>query len=186
MPALRLSLNGRPAEGVAADAHRLSFQVERSAWRAGRNRISIAPTAPGGSEGVRIAALDLTFDAMRPTAREGSGDLPGNLDVPAEGSPIRGGVLAAAGWCRERGGGRINPVRFTIDGRDATPLRSTRLDRPDVVAVLPYIVEPKETGFAVDLDVSELPAGDHSLVVELETPDGRRRTFPPRRFLLVR
>jgi hypothetical protein len=186
MPALRLSLNGRPAEGVAVDAHRLKFQVERSAWRAGRNRISIAPTEPGGSEGVRIAALDLTFDAMRPTAREGSGDLPGNLDVPAEGSPIRGGVLAAAGWCRERGGGRINPVRFTIDGRDATPLRSTRLNRPDVVAVLPYIVEPKETGFAVDLDVSGLPAGDHSLVVELETPDGRRRTFPPRRFLLVR
>jgi hypothetical protein len=54
------------------------------------------------------------------------------------------------------------------------------------VEVLPYVVEARETGFAVDLDVSGLPAGDHSLVVELETPDGRRRTFPPRRFRLVR
>jgi hypothetical protein len=186
MPALRLSLNGQPAEGVAVDAHRLRFRVEGLAWRAGRNRLSIAPTAPDGSGDVRIAALDLTLDATRPIARGGSGDLPGNLDAPAEGSEIRGGLLEAAGWCRERGGGRIDPVRFTIDGRDATPLHSTRPDRPGVVAALPYIVESKETGFAVDLDVSGLPAGDHTLVVDLETPDGRRRTFPPRGFRLAR
>lgn len=186
MPALRLSLNGRFAEGIAVDAHRVRFRIKGSAWRAGRNRLTIAPTAPSTSGNVRIAVLDLTLDATRPTTRGGSGDLPGNLDAPAEESLIRGGVLAAAGWCRERGGGRVDPVRFAIDGRDATPLRFTRLDRPDVVAVLPYIVEPKETGFAVDLDVSGLPAGGHSLVVELETPDGCRRTFPPRRFRLVR
>jgi hypothetical protein len=186
VPALRLSLNGRSAEGIAVDAHRLTFRVEGSAWRAGRNRLSIAPTELGRSGDVRIAALELTLDVTRPTARGGSGDLPGNLEAPNEGSPIRGVVLAAAGWCREWGGGRIDPVRFAIDGSDATPLRLTRSDRPDVVAVLPQIVEPKETGFAVDFDVSGLPAGDHSLVVELETPDGRRRTFPPRRFRLVR
>jgi hypothetical protein len=119
-------------------------------------------------------------------ARAGPGDLPGNLDAPAEGSEVVGGVLTASGWCRERGGGRIDPVRLTIDGREAIPLRSARPDRPDVVAVLPYVVEPGQTGFAFDLDVSALPAGEHSLVVELETPDGRRRTFPPRRFRLVR
>jgi hypothetical protein len=186
LPALRLSLNGAPAEGAAVDRHRVRFRVGGSAWRAGRNRLSIAPAAPDKSGEIRIAALELTLDETRPMARRGSGDLPGNLDAPAEGSPIRGGVLAAAGWCRERGGGRIDPVRFTLDGRDATPLRSTRPDRPDVVAVLPYVVEPKETGFSVELDVSALSAGDHNLVVELETPDGRRRTFPPRRFRLVR
>lgn len=183
---LSLSLNGRIAEGVAVGAHQLSFRVEASAWRAGRNRISITPTPREGNPDIRIAALDFMLDATRRIAHAGSGELPGNLDTPGEGSLIRGGVLAAAGWCRERGGGRVDPVRFTIDGRDATTLHSARTDRPDVVELLPYIVEPTETGFTVDLDVSRLAAGDHSLVVELETPDGRHRLFPPRRFRLVR
>ncbi len=183
---LRASLNGRPMERAPADPRAAAFRVEGGAWRAGRNRISILPSVPGTTGDVHIAALDLTLDAAHPTPRGGSGDLPGNLDAPAEGSLIRGGVLSAAGWCRERGGGRIDPVLFTIDGRAAIPLRSTRPDRPDVVAVLPYVVEPKETGFAADLDVSGLAPGDHSLVVELETPDGRRRTLPPRAFRLVR
>ena len=76
----------------------------------------------------------------------------------------------------------MDPVRFLIDGRVAREPRLARPDRPDVVAVLPYVVEAKETGFAAELDASALAAGDHELVVELETPDGRRRTFPPRRF----
>ncbi len=183
---LRMSLNGRALDPVTAGPREAAFRIESGAWRAGRNRLSVRPSAPDAGGDVRIAALDLTLDAAHPTPRGGSGDLPANLDAPAEGSLVRGDVLAAAGWCRERGGGRIDPVLFTVDGRDAIPLRSTRPDRPDVVAVLPYVVESRETGFAADLDVSGLAPGGHSLVVELETPDGRRRTLPPRTFRLVR
>ncbi len=183
---LRVSVNGHPAGEIAREAGPLRFRIEDSIWRAGRNRISIAPAEPGQSGATRIAALEITLDTSRPTARRGSGELPGYLEVPAEGSSIRGNVLTAVGWCRERGGGRIDPVRFAIDGLDANPVRLNRPDRPDVVSALPYVVVPKETGFAVDLDVSRLSMGDHTLVVELETPDGRRRTLAPRRFHLMK
>jgi hypothetical protein len=176
-PSVRL--NGVPLEPVGPDA----YQVAPSAWRRGRNRISIE-TSEGRA--AALNAFELTLGAAYPDPGGGSGELIGNIDVPAEDSLIRGATLAAAGWCRERGGGRIDPVRFTIDGRDVVPVRMTRPDRPDVVAAIPAVMEPKETGFAVELDVRDFSPGPHELVVELETPDGRRRTLPPRSFKLVR
>jgi hypothetical protein len=52
--------------------------------------------------------------------------------------------------------------------------------------VFPAVVESRETGFSADLDVRVLAPGAHELLVDLETPDGRRRTLPPRSFLIVR
>mgnify|MGYP000982355167 FL=1 len=51
-----------------------------------------------------------------------------------------------------------------------------------MVAAIPYVVEARETGFEAVLDVKGLPPGRHVVVVEVETPDGRRRTFPERAF----
>jgi hypothetical protein len=178
-------VNGGAAEPIERRDGRAAFRVPPGSWRPGRNRISVAP-APGSERTFRLSALALALDAARPITRRGSGDLPGNLDAPAEGSVVRGGSLRVSGWCRERGGGSIDAARFSVDGRAAAVLRSARVDRPGITSVLPYLVEEKDTGFEADLDVSGLTAGVHGLVVELETPDGRCRTLPVRRFVVER
>jgi hypothetical protein len=177
--AASMRLNGVPLVPVGPDAYR----VAPSAWRRGRNRISIE-TSEGRA--APLDALELTLGAAYPDPGGGSGELLGNVDVPSEDALIRGATLAASGWCREQGGGRVDPVRFTIDGRDVVPIRITRPDRPDVVAAIPAVAEPKETGFVVELDIRGLSPGAHELAVEVETPDGRRRTLPARSFKVVR
>jgi hypothetical protein len=176
-PSVRL--NGVPLEPAGPDGYRFA----PSAWRRGRNRISIE-TSEGRA--APLDALELTLGAAYPEPGGRSGELLGNVDAPAEDAEVRGGTLAASGWCREKGGGRVDPVRFTLDGRHVVPIRLSRPDRPDVVAAIPAVTDPKETGFAVDLDVRDLSPGTHDLAVELETPDGRRRTLPARSFRVVR
>lgn len=178
-----VELNGRALRKADEDGPLVAFTVPPEEWKAGRNSLAVVPDPSGGGQELRLAALELSLSPADAPSRPASGELPGNVDRPEEGATVSDGSLVVAGWCRERGGGRIDPVRFLVDGREAKPVRLVRTDRPDVTAALPYIVEAHETGFEAVLDVKGLPPGRHALVVEVETPDGRRRTFPERAFL---
>ena len=177
-----VELNGRALRSAGGSGPRIAFEVPPGEWRAGRNSIAVVPDPAAGGAEIRVAALELSLSSREAPARPASGELPGNVDRPEEGSVVTGGALVVAGWCRERGGGRIDPVRFLVDGKEAPPVRLERTDRPDVTAALPYVVEARGTGFAAVLDLKGLPPGRHVLAVEVETPDGRRRTFAGRAF----
>lgn len=178
-----VEINGTPVRALETTGPVVTYEISPAKWRAGRNSIAISRDPARDEHELRIVSLALSLGAPTVTARPKSGDLPGNVDRPEESSTVSGGELVVAGWCRERGGGRIDTFRFFLDGHEVAPIRLIRPDRPDVVAALPYVVEPRETGFEAVLDVSALPPGAHSVVVEVETPDGRRRTFPPRPFV---
>jgi 4-amino-4-deoxy-L-arabinose transferase-like glycosyltransferase len=129
-------------------------------------------------EGFRIVARE---SGQAATHRRDDG-IPASIDEPAEGARVRPPFLAR-GWCQERGGGRVDPVEFRIDGflLEETPI--TRTPRPDVAAVLPAIGDASAAGWEARL-APNVPPGRHLLTVTFQAGD-RRRVYPPRAIEIV-
>jgi hypothetical protein len=106
--------------------------------------------------------------------------IPASIDEPSEAarviSPIR-----ARGWCQERGGGRVEPIEFRLDGAVLGPLAVKRFARPDVAGAIPEIGDASAAGWEVTLPA--LPPGRHRLRVTFRAGD-RRREYPDRSFVV--
>ncbi|MBK9062730.1 MAG: glycosyltransferase family 39 protein [Acidobacteria bacterium] len=148
--------------------------------------------APDPSEKLfTISALKgrATLDAFRIRAHEthrpayrADDAIPAGLDEPAEGARIAL-PLRARGWCQEKGGGRVDPVEFRLDGLRIVEVTVTRMPRPDVAAVLPAIGDAREAGWEAVLSPRVGP-GRHVLTVTFQAGD-RRRVYPPREIEIV-
>jgi 4-amino-4-deoxy-L-arabinose transferase-like glycosyltransferase len=139
-----------------------------------------AVTAVGGRailDSFRIAARD----APRPVYRADD-TIPAGLDAPAEGAHVTL-PFRARGWCQERGGGRVDPVEFRIDGLLVPVADLTRFPRPDVARVIPAIGDAREAGWKAVLEPRVGP-GRHVLTVTFQASD-RRRVYPPREIEIV-
>jgi hypothetical protein len=110
--------------------------------------------------------------------------LPVSVDSPSRGAAVLG-ALVSRGWARERGGGRVDPVNFLLDGRPITPDSIRRIHRPDVAAAIPEVGSPEGIGWEATFrppSPGEETRREHSLVVVFQTPDGRVRAYDPVRF----
>ena len=108
--------------------------------------------------------------------------LPVSVDSPSREMEVRGALLAR-GWAREKGGGRVDPVEFLLDGRPIVPESVRRTRRPDVAAAIPGLGSPDDIGWEALLAAPPPGGGKkRSLVVVFRTPDGRVRSYDPVRF----
>lgn len=152
---------------------------------AGDERIAGAAAAfLTGADGAAPVAVDLESLARRvprrPVGRE-EPQLPGWLDDPPENARVAGPV-EARGWCQERGGYPCATVRLYVDGVPVEPGLVVRFPRPDVEAAVPGIGPCGRAGWRVRVEV---PSGEHDLVVDLVTEDGRWRRVPARRIAVT-
>ncbi|MGZ5382079.1 MAG: hypothetical protein ACXWFQ_09455, partial [Thermoanaerobaculia bacterium] len=129
-------------------------------------------------DGFRIVARDA---AQAPAHRRDDG-IPASVDEPAEGARVTP-PFRVRGWCQERGGGRVDPVDFRLDGLLLEETRVTRTPRPDVAAVLPEIGDASAAGWEAFLS-PEVTPGRHLLTVTFQAGD-RRRVYPPRTIEIV-
>ena len=120
-------------------------------------------------------------EAHDPVYRVGD-DIPAALDEPAEGARVTL-QFRARGWCQERGGGRVDPVEFRLDGLRIVDATVTRTPRPDLAAVIPAIGDTREAGWEAALSPRVAP-GRHVLTVTFQAGD-RRRVYPPRTIDIV-
>ncbi len=134
-----------------------------------------------GTDGDLFELLPDRLASVRPVEATFDESLPVALDEPAEGQLLHD-VLRARGWCQERGGGRIEPRVFRVDGRPIPVLTLKRTPRPDVAAAIPAIGDGSAAGWEATLSSAGLAPGEHRLVVVFATPDGRWRRSPVRRF----
>jgi hypothetical protein len=107
--------------------------------------------------------------------------LPVSVDSPSRGASVHG-ALVSRGWARERGGGRVDPVRFLLDGRPIVPVSIRRIHRPDVTAAIPDVGSPEGIGWEATFrppPADEEKRHEVSLVVVFQTPDGRVRAYDP-------
>ena len=130
-----------------------------------------------------------TLDAFRIVAHETHGPawrvddaIPAGFDEPAEGARVSL-PFHARGWCQEKGGGRVDPVEFRLDGLLVVEATVTRTPRPDVAAVIPAIGDAREAGWEAVLAPSVEP-GRHVLTVTFQAGD-RRRVYPARTIEIV-
>ena len=124
-------------------------------------------------DGFRIVARDSGQD---PAHRLDDG-IPASIDEPAEGARVTP-PFRARGWCQERGGGRVDPVEFRLDGFLLEETRVTRTPRPDVAVAIPGIGDASAAGWEALLSPNVTP-GRHVLTVTFQAGD-RRRVYPPR------
>jgi 4-amino-4-deoxy-L-arabinose transferase-like glycosyltransferase len=123
----------------------------------------------------------VAHDAPRPVYRVDD-TIPAGLDEPAEGARVMP-PFRVRGWSQERGGGRVDPVEFRLDGLLLVGLAVTRTPRPDVAAVLPAIGDASAAGWEVVLSPKVAP-GRHALTVSFQAGD-RRRVYPPRTIEII-
>ena len=118
----------------------------------------------------------LAHETHRPAYRVDDG-IPASLDEPAEGAQVTL-PFRARGWCQERGGGRVDPVEFRLDGLLVADSDVTRTSRPDLLGVLPEIGDVCIAGWEAVLS-PRVRSGRHVLAVTFQAGD-RRRVYPPR------
>ncbi|MCE7959350.1 MAG: hypothetical protein DYH06_15645, partial [Acidobacteria bacterium ACB2] len=141
----------------------------------------VRPVAVGvGLGGPLLASVEARFASERSPALEVP-DLPVSVDNPSEDLLVRG-ELFVRGWCQEMGGGPVAPVELLVDGFPLPARRLSRVPRPDVATALPEVGDASRAGYEAWVDVSGLAPGPHVLAVVFETPDGRWRRYPDRRF----
>lgn len=187
---------GLSAEGAEALRRLGSAPPSDDVFRSGHAFVGVVGAPPGSvpeardvrpvSVGVghpgpllaRVAARGLAAD--RAAAKEVP-DLLASVDNPEPGLLVRG-ELFVRGWCQEIGGGSVTPVEFLVDGVPLPARAVSRVPRPDVATVLPQVGDASRAGYEAWLDVSGLGPGAHVLSVVFETPDGRWRRYPDRRF----
>lgn len=187
--------SGRGTVTVAAVA-RASGGSARLRVETGRGSV-VVPLPPGESPVDFEAAVDGgTLVSFRITCEAGVVELgrwslvsvgrpvvtddaiPAGLDDLPNGGRVAG-PLVIRGWCQERGGGAVAPTAFRIDGVLVVPLELTRVARPDVPAAIPEIGDASRAGFVARFPPDVPGPGRHVLTVGFETPDGRRRIYPP-------
>ena len=106
-------------------------------------------------------------------------ELTGSIDEPATDSVVTGN-LTVRGWARIPG--RDLDVAVLIDRAPRSPLRASRLPRPDVQAVLPYLGRCATAGYEHIFAFQPGDEGEHELSVVLSGPDDRVRHYPSRKF----
>ncbi len=181
---LALVLNGSPLplEKGSPLARKWIAKVPHGRWRFRRNWLSFASSDDWPPQGIRIARIELAMLPNTTQAPARPGSLLVSLELPEAGATLEGQTLFVKGWCQERGGGRIEPASFLVDGLERPVKRLIRVARPDVSQVIPSVGDASEAGFEAEIDVSDLATGEHELVVGFETPDGRARTLPARKW----
>jgi hypothetical protein len=195
--------SGLTEEAVAA-LGTLGCRVDlRIRYRQGHAFIGVKGSAPGsipewsgvdlstvmsGGEMLQVRRVTALFSSGREHVKpiaNGRDDsiLAGINDLPDGGkgrSP-----LVIGGWCQERRGNPVEPVEFQIDGVPVPGVEITRVPRPDVAAAIPEIGDVSRAGFVARFPPGIPRPGRHVLVVTFETPDGRRRVYPPFPFEMV-
>jgi hypothetical protein len=93
----------------------------------------------------------------------------GNVDSPKEGSVVTQ-TCAVGGWA-VASGSSVTKVGVYLDGRfeQQAAIGSAR---PDVQGVFPDEPGASNSGFATELNVARVPAGDHILTAQAETAGG--------------
>lgn len=187
--------SGLSAEGAEALGRLGCGPAGDDTFRWGHAFVGVAGAPPGsipeardvrqvavgvGLGGPLLSSVEARFASERSPALEVP-DLPVSVDNPSEELLVRG-ELFVRGWCQEIGGGPVAPVELLVDGLPLPARRTTRVPRPDVSAALPEVGDASRAGYEAWVDVSGLAPGPHVLVVVFETPDGRWRRYPDRRF----
>ena len=130
---------------------------------------------------VILDAFRVLARGTAPVYRSDDG-IPASIDEPVEGARVTP-PFRVRGWCQERGGGRVDPVSFRIDGLLMLGVPVTRTPRPDVATVLPEIGDASAAGWEALLSPNA-PPGRHVLTVTFQAGD-RRRDYPPRTIEIV-
>jgi hypothetical protein len=136
---------------------------------------AVVKTEPGARALERGPA---THGSGEPMGTESAG-LTGSIDAPAEDATVTGD-LVVRGWARTPGSDL--GVTILIDGAPRLPLHESRLARPDVQAVLPYLGNCSTAGYEQVFAFQPGDEGEHELSVVFAGPDGRVRHYPWRKF----
>jgi uncharacterized membrane protein len=121
-----------------------------------------------------VAAIWNTYYSSTPRnlaggAQRSESPIFGNVDAPKEGSVVSQ-TCTVSGWA-VASGSSVTKVGVYIDGRFEQEAEIGRA-RPDVQGVFPDEPGAPNSGFAAELNVAHLPAGDHILTVQAETTGG--------------
>ena len=103
-------------------------------------------------------------------------EIPGWVDVPADGATVKGRV-AIEGWCQE-GRAPCEAIRVWLDGREMTAGRVERFPRPEVCAAIPGMGDCSRAGWRIALDPGESAAGSHCVAAALLSAGRHRRIGP--------
>jgi hypothetical protein len=151
-------------------------------------RPALAPAwvvlAKGPGEDPRLVGSDVFFGdfAAFPPGNE-DGQIPSNLEEPAEGATVPG-QIRISGWCQELGGRPCESIRIWLDGNELVSDRLERYPRPDVEAAVKDIGSCVRAGFRAVHEPGSVEDGEHQLTVFFATADGRFRRFGPRHFVV--
>lgn len=132
-----------------------------------------------GPDDVPALVATAEFSGL-PRGPEDSG-IPCALDVPAE-NEVVSGELAVQGWCQESGGRPCPRVHVLADGFERPARTFVRIPRSDVEKAVPGIGSCERAGYLAVFPFGADSAGEHEVVVVLETADGRIRRLGPRVF----
>jgi len=191
-------------EEAAAALGTLGCRVDlRGRYRQSHAFIGVKGSAPGsipewsgvelstvmsGGEMLQVRRVTALFSSgrenLRGVANSRDDSIAAGINDLPDGGKARS-PLVIGGWCQERRGNPVEPVEFQIDGVVVPGVEITRLPRPDVAAAVPEIGDASRAGFVARFPPGIPGPGRHVLVVTFETPDGRRRVYPPFDFEMV-
>jgi hypothetical protein len=165
-----------------------SAGTQRAEVVAGREKALSFTALPDGSELLFTisslrgrAVLDrfriVAHDSGQPPMHRRDDGIPASIDEPPEGARVTP-PFRVRGWCQERGGGRVDPVEFRLDGFLLGETPVTRTPRPEVAVAIPEIGDPSAAGWEAVLSPKTTP-GRHVLTVTFQAGE-RRRVYPPR------
>ncbi len=98
------------------------------------------------------------------------GAIVGHCDGPGPDAPlVRHGFLIVHGWALAQAG--VEEIQVLVDGQHR-PSLSYGGRRPDVAAALPQFGDSVRCGFSGRVAVDGLPAGEHTLVLQVRSRDG--------------
>ncbi|ADL53772.1 S8 family peptidase [Clostridium cellulovorans] len=112
------------------------------------------------SEQISSCAIDILYLPVDHTSIPKDQTLKYSIDNPSQKKVITGDTLDISGWALSKYG--INKVEALVDNRGIEI--DYNLNRPDVFGAFPAYGN-KQSGFAGNLDISDLPYGNHELTL---------------------
>ena len=145
----------------------------RLRWFQNLQGLGIVETTTRGAASI-TGVSPLAREAREQTGAETSG-LQATLESPSNGQGASG-IAVIRGWAFSNTGRSIRRVQLFVDGA-AGPTIPCCSPRGDVATVFPNQPNALNSGFGITFNYGLLPAGVHTITVEIEDSAGAKKTF---------
>jgi hypothetical protein len=112
---------------------------------------------------------------MRAAQGSSTSSIRANVESPGNGQSVSG-IAVIRGWTFAQAGRSIRRVQLFIDGAPFSTIPCCSV-RGDIAAAFPGEPNARNSGFGITFNYGFLPAGVHTLAVQIEDSAGRSRTL---------